>query len=232
MRRGPEVFWTKSKFKKLRSKVNPIEEWRRYPWPFTVEHPWSKAPEGFKREFQYIWCNLFDSRPNNPLTQNRGDSPAPHEVNFFHNRSLANFRVSGTLTQRDLKQIIQFKNLASDYRIFAIPKTILTKASAKAMGGWLSSELKRGSNLYGNLLDGELLDESELLGLETEWKDWLASEEKQSNKIYKSTYFYRRCEYMKSLVSLVFPQFDLAKLLKKTSHRKRGKKYVRKMRNE
>lgn len=38
MVRGPEIHWTKSRFRQLRSWINPIVEWRKYPWPFTVDH--------------------------------------------------------------------------------------------------------------------------------------------------------------------------------------------------
>src|ERR1039458_3458703 len=55
IRRGPEVHWTQSRFKRLRSWVNPILEWRRYPWPFNVEHSWAEAPAQFRREFNYVW---------------------------------------------------------------------------------------------------------------------------------------------------------------------------------
>ncbi len=142
------------------------------------------------------------------------------------------FRASGQLTQEDLYQEIRFDELARDYRVFAIPKTILTKGSADALGKWLADKLKMGSDLYGNLLRDELLDESELLGLTTEWKDWLVHGSKQTVGSHKDTYFYRRCKYMDSLVAMVYPQFSVAKLLAKPTHRARGKQYHRKGRND
>jgi len=142
------------------------------------------------------------------------------------------FKSLGQMTQDKLNHLIRFRELADNYRVFAVPKTILTKGSAKAMGDWMEAELKKGSNLYGDLLKGELLDESELLGLATEWDDWLNHESKQTGGSYKSTYFYRRRDYMESLVSLIYPQFILAKLLSKPAFRARNKKYVRKGRNE
>jgi hypothetical protein len=143
-----------------------------------------------------------------------------------------NFRALGYLTHDDAYQMIRFNNLRDRYRVFAIPKTILTKGSSDAVGKWLADELKKGSELYGNLLRRELLDEGELLGLTTEWTDWISHESKRSTSIPKDTYFYRRCGYMNSLVSLIFPEFDLATLLAKPTHRTRGKKYNRKRRNE
>jgi hypothetical protein len=228
IRRGPEVYWTKSRFKRLRSWVNPILEWRRYPWPFTVEHSWTDAPAQFRREFHFIWRRQFDCRPTNPLTQDRRDSPSPHETTFFHDWNLMSFRASGHLAQDDLYQVIRFKELADDFRVFAIPKTILTKASADAMGQWLSDELKKGSDLYGDLLKGKLLNECEMFGTTSEWTDWLPHHAGLPAKVAKDTHFYRRCRYMTTLVDLIFPRFEISKLLAPPPHRARGKKYVRK----
>ena len=260
IRRGPEVYWTKSRFKRLRSWVNPVLEWRRYPWPFTVEHSWLDAPAEFRRRFQFIWRRQFDCRPTNPLTKDRRDSPAPHETNFFHGWNLMRLVIRahgqirqanewllkapfpslptriGSLTkipQAELRltdvesaRLFMFDKLVQDYRVFAIPKTILTKASADAMGEWLADELKKGSDLYGNLLKGKLLNEGELLGTSSEWADWLAYNAKQTSGAAKDTHFYRRCRYMKSLVFLIYPAFDIARLLAPPKHRARGKKYV------
>ena len=107
MRRGPQVSWTTSKFKRLCSWVNPILEWRRYPWPFTVEHSWADAPAQFRREFNFIWRRQFDCRPTNPLTKDRSDSPSPHEISFFHDWDLMNFRASGHVSQDDLSEATQ-----------------------------------------------------------------------------------------------------------------------------
>lgn len=260
MRRGPEVFWTRSRSTQLRSKVNPILEWKQYPWPFTIEHSWSDAPVEFRRQFQFIWRNRFDCRPTNPITKDRRDSPAPHETRFFQGWSLTQLvkrahdqirqanewlvkspfpsvptkigslahipQAELQLTDVELARLLMFNELVGDYRIFAIPKTILTKASADAMGKWLAGELKRGSDLYGNLLKGKLLNEGELLGTTSEWADWLAHNANQSSGIAKDSHFYRRCRYMDSLVSFIYPIFDLARLLAPPKHRARGKKYV------
>lgn len=226
--RGPEVHWTTCRFKRLRDWVNPIAEWKKYAWPFTVEHSWADAPAGFCREFQFIWRNQFDCRPTNPITKDRRDSSLPHETPFFHDWNLMSFRASGQLTHEDLFNMIRFDDLARDYRVFAIPKTILTKASADAMGTWLADELKKGSLLYADLLKDRLLNEAELLGTSNEWADWLTHQTRQSRTIAKDTHFYRRCRYITSLVDLVFPGFEISKLLAPPKHRARGKKYVRK----
>jgi hypothetical protein len=230
--RGPQVILTQSRYRRLRSRVNPVLEWARYPWPFTFDHPWNEAPPQFRREFQFLWRSQFDCRPVNPVTNDRRDSPEPHETNFFRDWDLVDFRASGNLTQKDSSRLIQFRYLQRHYRVFVVPNTVLTKGTANEMGKWVADELKKGSDLHGDLLKGELLDESELFGRSTEWNDWLARPAKQTVSGNKDTNFYRRCRYMDSLVELIFPDFNLAKLLAKPAHRARGKKYKRKRRNE
>jgi hypothetical protein len=139
-----------------------------------------------------------------------------------------NFRASGHLTGDDLYQVIRFKEIARYFRVFAIPKTIFTKAGAEAMGEWLGAELKNGSDRYGGLLKGKLPNESELLGTTTEWTDWLSDHARIPAGVTRDTHFYRRCCYMDSLVALIFPEFEVGKLLAPPTHRARGKKYVRK----
>lgn len=80
MTRGPRVHLTKSRFKALRSKVNPFQEWKNYAWPFTVEHSWRDAPAQFRREILFIWRRNFDYRSVNPITNNRSDTTMPHET--------------------------------------------------------------------------------------------------------------------------------------------------------
>ena len=121
-----------------------------------------------------------------------------------------------------------FDELVQDFRVFAIPKTILTKGSADMLGEWLGDELKKGSDLYGNLLKGKLLNEGELFGTTSDWTDWLSHQAGGLAGIAKSTYFYRRCKYMKLLVRCIYPEFEISKLLAPPKHRARGKKYVRK----
>jgi hypothetical protein len=227
-RRGPVVQWTTSRRQRLRDPVNPISEWRRYPWPFTVEHSWKEAPAQFRREFQFIWRNRFDSRPTNPITKDRSDSPRAQETGFFHDGKVQAFSSPGQSRQDDLFNAIRFSDLSTDYRVFAIPKTILTKGSADVMGKWLADELKKGSRLWGDLLKDGLFSEGELFGTTTEWTDWLSHQSGLSKGIARDTHFYRRCRYMNSLVDLIYPRFEIARLLAPPSHRARGKKYVRK----
>jgi hypothetical protein len=228
IRRGPEVHWTTSRIKRLRDKVDPLKEWRDYfkdGRTFKMETPWRDAPPQFRRQFQFIWRSRFDCRPTNPISKDRSDSPHPHESNFFHSWRLDGFRASN-LSHENLVKMLKFNELADNYRIFAVPKTILTKASANVMGKWMTDELKRGSRLYGDLLKDGLLNEAELFGTTPEWTEWLARNTQQTSGSSKDSHFYRRCHYMDSLVALVYPLFDIAKLLAPPKHRARGKKYV------
>ncbi len=136
--------------------------------------------------------------------------------------------LSNNCDLEDATRQIQFTELANDYRVFAIPKTILTKATADQMGEWLATELKRGSNLYGDLLKDKLLNETELFGTTNEWADWLFHKSGRRTGIAKDTHFYRRCGYIQSLVDSIYPSFDISKLLASPKHRARGKPYVRK----
>ncbi len=138
------------------------------------------------------------------------------------------FRASGQSGRDDMYQVIRFNELAQNYRVFAIPQTILTKASAETMGKWLADELKKGSDLYEDLLKGKLLNEAELLGTTNEWTGWLSYQAGELVGVAKPTYFYRSVKYMKSLVGLIYPNFEISKLLAPPKHRARGKKYVRK----
>lgn len=228
MRRGPHVHWTKSRFKALRSKVNPILEWKRYQWPFTVDRAWPDAPAEFRREFQFIWRRHFDCRPKNPISNDRCDSPEPHETDFFQGWNLMQRILSNNCNLEDATRQIRFTELANDYRVFAIPKTILTKATADQMGEWLATELKKGSNLYGDLLKDKLLNETELFGTTNEWADWLFHQTGRPTGVAKDTHFYRRCHYMDSIIEAIYPSFDISKLLAPPKHRARGKPYVRK----
>lgn len=132
------------------------------------------------------------------------------------------------LTDDEQARLFMFEELVQNYRVFAIPKTILTKASAETMGKWLADELKKGSALYGDLLKGKLLNEAELLGTTNEWTGWLSYQSGELVGVAKPTYFYRSVKYMKSLVDLIYPNFEISKLLAPPKHRARGKKYVRK----
>jgi hypothetical protein len=259
-RRGPLITWTTSKHKGLRDHVNPLEEWKRFKWPFTVDHDWTKAPIGFKREVQFQWRRNFDCRAKNPITNSRDDSRFPHEVSrlpFWTDADVLRAKQVQGLSTPELTKIIATGELLRDYRVFAIPKTILTKRTAADMGEWLSDELRKGNDTYGSLLVDGLLNEAELLGTTDEWADFLRyrsnigngvvpaqarrqmllsrytkpgdSQQVQLEKTQQNqSHCYRRLAHMNRLVDTIYPMFDIASLLERPSHRRHGKKLVRK----
>jgi hypothetical protein len=236
--RGPDVYWTKSRFERLRSKVNPLLEWRRYNWPFTVEHSWRDAPPQFRREFEFLWRSRYDCRPKNPITGTRSDSPEPHETDFFENRRRKDSRASGAggSSKDDLVKFIRSKELADDYRVFAVPRQLLTRQAAKSAF----------EHLYKQVAVG-LSDERQLFGTRGQWRDFLAvecfrsdSEATRKHAIQshlregygsKSAPFRKACQtyetdvtgrvaYIERLRDLIFPGFPLAKLLVPMLHRR------------
>ncbi|NBV24657.1 MAG: hypothetical protein EBS05_22400 [Proteobacteria bacterium] len=129
---------------------------------------------------------------------------------------------------RDFEKVITFSELANHYRVFAVPKTVLTKGTADALGKWLATELKKGSNHYGKLLERGLFNEREMLGSEMEWKEQAGVSLDQD----KTTHRYRRRNYIRSLIELIYPDFNLEALLAPPTHRARGKKYIPKVRQK
>jgi len=169
MTRGPDVHWTTSKFKRLCDKVNPLQEWQQFRWPFTVNHPWNEAPPPFRRQFQFIWRG-YDSRATNPITNRRSDSAAPHESDFFQGWRLEDFRASGlgNLSHDDLVKVLKFHDLADKYRVFAVPCALLTRQAAKASFAQLYNEVA-----------STLPDERHFFGTPGQWDDFLAVENLQ-----------------------------------------------------
>ncbi len=231
IRRGPEVHWATSRCQRLQDRVNPIEEWRLYAWPFTLARNWSQAPAEFRRQYQFLWRSRYDSRPTNPITKTRIDSPHPHETTFFQGWRLTDFRKQGqgeNITVEELAKALSLDKLSRHYRVFAIPRTILTKGAANDVGTWLSNELKKGNDVFGDVLRGELLNEGDVLGKDSDWVAWLTQQTEVGTSSGRSAYFYRGCSYMDSLVKLIYPSFDIGKLLSPPDHRAHGKRYVRK----
>ncbi len=171
----------------------------------------------------FLWRSRYDCRPDNPITNNRHDSPHPHEVGFFRSWS----RGKPGLV-RDPAEVFTFDDLANNYRVFAVPRTVLTKGTAAAMGNWLVNELKQGTDYYGKLLKYGLFNEREMLGSEAEWKEFLGLAQTPD----RSTHYYRRVRYLRSLVELIYPNFAIDVLLASPNHRARGKKYVPKVRQK
>jgi hypothetical protein len=164
--RGPEIHFHEGNILSLCDHPIFLNEWRG--WEpgkrmFDCDTPWPQTPEGFRNCFQFIWRRYYDSSANNSFSGSRTDSPEPHETDFFKGWNLEDFPASRSfsLSREDLAKIYQFKELA-DSRVFVLPRTVLTKRQANAMGAWLARELKRG-----------LRNDREMLGTHPEWRDWL-----------------------------------------------------------
>lgn len=222
MRRGPIVEWRTSAFAPFRSPVNPIAEWKEHHQthgPFTLADSWKNAPSHFKRIYCAIWRN-FDNRAKDSLTGLRFDAANEHEVNFFQGwrlgDQLAEATQRGSLIGDDVFHSLQFDNLARNFRVFAVPKSILTKGEANRLGKWLARELRKG-----------LRNQTEMLGNETEWNTWLSEPQKHTAQSEANdSHYYRRRHYIDSLCTIIYPTFDLAKLLTPAKHRARYKPYV------
>ncbi len=147
LRRGPRIEWWSN------DKVNPLEEWQAYAATGKVFSPdcgWADAPPGFKRAFQFLWRSRYDSRALNPITGIRSDSSHLHEVNLQEITD----PVVMTLTLAELRK---------DYRLFAIPRTVLTKNGAKSLCRELSE-----------MLQAELPHDSSMFGSDRQWDDFLS----------------------------------------------------------
>lgn len=68
------------------------------------------------------------------------------------------------LTQVERERLLTFNDLARDYRVLALPRTVLTKGAARSICDWLYQELLRD-----DLPD----DKTQFFGTEGEWRDYL-----------------------------------------------------------
>lgn len=224
--RGPEILHLTSNKRKHCDRVIFLNEWRGWKPDvpmFDCNTPWPMTPEGFRHKFMFLWRSRYDCRPENPITKNRCDSPHPHEVGFFRHWSRGN---PGLV--RDPAEVFTFDDLARNYRVFAVPKSILTKGTAEAMGEWLATELKKGNDHYGKLLKRGLFNERDLFGSEAEWKEFIG----MARTPDRTTHYYRRVRYLRSLSAQAYPAFNIEALLAPPRHRARGKKYVPKVRQK
>ncbi|MDA7521246.1 hypothetical protein N8566_01655 [Verrucomicrobia bacterium] len=175
--RGPIVLHFFSNRKAFRDPQVFIDEWKG--WKpgqslFSYETPWPETLEGFKSSFARMW-RFYDSRPSNPITGNRYDSPYPHEIKLdgheFHSKN---------------------------YRYFAIPEYTLTKGEATAMGKWLTKMLIDHPSQNLALLGGRLISERTVMGTSDDWESYLdtetSSDESQTTITAKDFSDYRQFE--------------------------------------
>ncbi len=104
--RALEIFHFFSNRKAFRDPCVFIDEWKGWKpgkMLFDLGSCWTETPQGFRHQFCHHWRSI-DSRPTNPITGNRLDSPHPHEISHGG----YNFGIE-------------------DYRLFAIPKCIWSR---------------------------------------------------------------------------------------------------------
>lgn len=148
-------------------KIDAFAEWEEYEAAkdfLSLETDWFSVNPGFKRDFMFQY-RQFDSRPVNPITKNRSDSPFPHETNFFDDFDLARLISQGPgLTEEALSKALQASDLKNKYRILAVPRHLHTKTAVDDAFKPLIKLLK--TNLPAKASDP--------LGTKAEWKDHLA----------------------------------------------------------
>jgi hypothetical protein len=135
--RGPEIHFHDGNIRRLCDRhifLNEWQGWKPGEKMFDCETPWTRTPAGFRNWFQFIWRRDYDSSARNPFSGTRADSPEPHESDFFKGWNLQDFPAShsSSLSTGELAKVIRFNEFA-DARVFAIPRTILTKRQANAM---------------------------------------------------------------------------------------------------
>ena len=147
-------------------KIDVLREWKEYEAgenQLTLKTDWLSANEGFKRVFNFQYCQ-FDSRPVNPITKNRSDSPFPHETDFFDNLDLFRLIEQGPdLTEEGLGKVFHANDLRQNYRTFVVPRHLHTK---KAVDEAFSTLIKA-------VKDSLPTKASALFGTNAEWKDFM-----------------------------------------------------------
>ena len=213
--RGPVIIFLDSNRRKFKDDKRILDEWRDWSRGcplFSYESPWPETPFGFRQQFAFHWRH-FDSRPSNDVTGCRGDSPHPHEISY----------PDPLITDAEYRLVksVQHDSIKSNYRVFAIPKSILTINAADKIAEWLRSELKKGSSSHGGLLSKGLLREANMMGSSRDWQMWLQLKEKIDPKssYVKTTDDRRRIKYMENLIESSYPHFDISILLKPALHR-------------
>tara|TARA_B100001540_G_C15804763_1_gene641535 strand:- start:1108 stop:2079 length:972 start_codon:yes stop_codon:yes gene_type:complete len=122
--------WGPYIYPKKGDKIDVLKEWNDYENAkdyLTLKTDWFSVNEGFKRNFMFQHRQL-DSRPVNPITKNRSDSPIPHESDFFDDLDLTNLINEGpTLTEEGIAKVLYANDLKNNYRVLAVPRHLHTK---------------------------------------------------------------------------------------------------------
>jgi hypothetical protein len=187
-------------------KIDVIAEWKEYEAGenrLTLKTDWHSANEGFKRDFMYQY-RQFDSRPLNPITEDRSDAPYPHEINFFHDFDLMRL-IEQEPKGEALSIMLKADDLKKNYRVLAIPRHLHTKKAVDDAFKPLIKQFKADLPKKA----------SDPFGTKIEWKDYLAVREIQEDgsipskaKAIKTLIEKRHCKDRQFLVDGVFQLSD------------------------
>lgn len=177
----------------------------------TLVTSWAKAPNGFKQEFRSL-CADLDKEAKLPIGKEPSLHPTTHKVTFLDNvnltEMLSKIAADGSVTGDQLMYAMRIDDLATQYHLFAVPKTLIRRGEANDIGCWIANELKAG-----------LPNKRDLLGNPQEWKDWLSKSPGR-----KTSEYYARIRYLNQLCREIFPIFKHSDLLAPAAHRSHRKR--------
>jgi hypothetical protein len=143
-------------------KVDDLAEWKEYEASenrLSLKTDWLSANKGFKRNFMFQH-RQFDSRPVNPITEDRSDAPSPHEINFFHDFDLMRL-IEQEPKGEALSTMLEADDLKKNYRVLAIPRHLHTNKAVddafKPLIKQLKADLpKKASDPFGTKPGGKI----------------------------------------------------------------------------
>lgn len=176
----------------------------------TLVTSWAKAPNGFKQEFRSL-CADLDKEAKLPIGKEPSLHPTTHKVTFLDSfrltEMLSKIAANGRVTGDQFMYAMRIDDLAKQYHLFAVPKTLIHRGEATAIARWIENELKTG-----------LPNKRDLLGNPQEWKNWLSKSPGR-----KTSEYYDRIRYLNQLCREIFPNLKHSDLLAPAAHRSHRK---------
>jgi hypothetical protein len=178
-------------------KIDVLKEWKEYEaskqW-LTLDADWFSVNGGFKRDFLFQYRQI-DSRPLNPITNDRSDSAFPHETDFFEGWDLwDSVKRRSNLSEVDLAaKSISFKTLQQQYRVLAVPRHLHSKKAVDEAFKPLIKTVKESLPTK----------ESQRFGTNAEWEDFMAIKEIQKSGIPS------KAKAIQVLLKDRYPKFEL-----------------------
>jgi hypothetical protein len=177
--------------------IDILKEWKEYEaskqW-LTLDTDWFSVSGGFKRDFLFQYRQI-DSRPLNPITNDRSDSTSPHETDFFCGWDLWDaIKRRPNLSEVDLAaKSISFKTLQQQYRVLAVPRYLHSKKAVDEAFKPLIKTVKESLPAK----------ESQRFGTNAEWEDFMAIKEIQKSGIPS------KAKAIQVLIKDRYPKFEL-----------------------